>query len=229
MRAFELYFEQKNKDEVFLQSFVCEPENIYQQKLGHLYMVGELNQALPPNAHFLSNLALAIKQAYYSQSLKKSPETSLREALKKGNEFLEKESKKGNVEWLGNLNFAVLSFKDHILNFAKTGTFKIFLLRTEENIDLSQSLEVELKSPDPLRVFSSMAGGKLSSDDKVVVVNKKVISLFKKKNNFIDQLSHASTSKELKQVIKKNQEVLSEASGVCLFLTQNYEVKEEQT
>lgn len=228
MQIFELSFKPKGKEDVFLQSFVFEPENIYQKNLGNLYMAGELTQALPQDAHFLHNLALAIKKEYYSASLKKSPEQSLREALKQANEFLDKESKKGNVSWLGNLNFAVLSFKDPVLNFTKVGNLKIFLLRGQEQIDISQTLEAELTQPDPLRVFGTMASGKMSSGDKIVILNKSIISAFNKKQNFLQELSKIAKEKGLKQLMKTHQETLAEVSGLCLLLMVGAEEKATQ-
>lgn len=218
MQAFELYFAPKKKDELFLNSFIYEPDNIYEKKLGNLYIVGELTQAMPQNSHFLNNLSLVIKKEYYSSGLKKSCEASLQEALKKGNEFLEKESRKGNVGWLGNLNFAVLNFKNPILNFAQTGDMKIFLIRREELIDISQSLETELPHPNPLKMFGSMAAGKLSQDDKVIVLNKNLFASFNKNKAFLNQLCNVSEEKDLKQAIKAHKQSLLETSGICLYL-----------
>lgn len=228
MQIFELSFKPKSREDIFLSSFVFEPENIYQKNLGNLYMAGELTQALPQDAHFLNNLALATKKEYYSASLKKSPEQSLREALKKANEFLDKESKKGNVSWLGNLSFAVLSFKDSVLNFTKVGNLKIFLLRNQEQIDISQTLETEITQPDPLRVFGAMASGKMSTDDKIVIVNKSILSAFNKKQNFLQELSKLANEKELKKLMKTHQETLAEASGLCLVLMVGAEEKATQ-
>src|SRR3989344_5355899 len=185
MQAFELYFNPRKMDDIFLTSSVYEPTNIYEQRLGNLYVVGELTQALPQNSHFLTNLSLAIKKEYYSSGLKKSCEASLQEALKKGNEFLNQESKNGNVGWLGNLDFSVISFKDPVLNFAKVGGIKIFLARGNELIDLSQNLDAGLPHPDPLRIFGSMAEGKISSQDKIIVLNKRILATLGKKQKFL--------------------------------------------
>jgi len=216
MQAFELYFAPKNKNELFLNSFIYEPGNIYEKRLGSLYMVGELTRAMPQNSHFLNNLSAAIKKEYYSSGLKKSCEASLQEALKKANEFLEKESRKGNVGWLGNLNFAVLNFKNPILNFAQTGDMKIFLIRGEELIDISQSLETELPNPNPLKMFGSMAAGKLSQNDRIIVLNKNLFTSFSKNKIFLNQLFE---EKNLKQAIKTHKQNFLETYGICLFLT----------
>ena len=221
MQAFELYFNPRKMDDIFLTSSVYEPTNIYEQRLGNLYVVGELTQALPQNSHFLTNLSLAIKKEYYSSGLKKSCEASLQEALKKGNEFLDQESKNGNVGWLGNLNFSVISFKDPVLNFAKAGDIKIFLVRANQLMDLSQNLETGLPGgshPDPLRVFNSMAGGKISGEDKIIILNKRILRALGKKQKFLGELAKASSEKELKQVLKAYQAPLANISGICLVL-----------
>lgn len=218
MQAFELCFNPKKKDDLFLTSFLYVPTNIYEKRLGNLYVVGELTQAMPQNSHFLANLTSVIKKEYYSAGLKKSCEVSLQEALKKGNEFLEQESKRGNVGWLGNLNFSILCFKEPILNFAKAGDVKIFLVRANELVDISQNLEAGLPHPDPLKAFGSMAEGKLVADDKIIVLSKRILSAFGKKQNFLAELAKVSDEKGLKQVLKANQDTLAGLSGNCLFL-----------
>ena len=241
MQAFELYFNPrlagrraKKRDDIFLTSFIYEPANIYEKRLGNLYVAGELTQAMPQNAHFLTNLSLAIKKEYYASGLKKSCEASLQEALKKGNEFLDQESKNGNVGWLGNLNFSVISFKDPVLNFAKAGDIKIFLVRANQLMDLSQNLETGLPGgshPDPLRVFNSMAGGKISGEDKIIILNKRILASLglpinrqgplssgRGKQKFLGELAKASNEKELKQVLKTYQAPLASISGICLIL-----------
>ena len=219
MQAFELYFNPKKRDDLFLTSFVYTPANIYEQRLGNLYVVGELTQAMPQNSHFLANLSSAIKKEYYASGLKKSCEASLQEALKKGNEFLEQESRNGNVGWLGNLSLGVISFKDPVLSFAKVGDIKIFLIRANELMDLSQNLEAGLLSqPDPLKVFGSMAGGKIADGDKIIVLNKRILASLGKKQKFLGELAKASNEKELKQVLKIYQTPLASISGICLVL-----------
>ena len=232
MQVFELYFNPKKRDDIFLTSFIYTPSNIYEQRLGNLYVAGELTQALPQNTHFLANLSSAIKKEYYASGLKKSCEASLGEALKKGNEFLSQESKNGNVGWMGNLNFSVISFKDPVLNFAKVGDIKIFLVRGNELMDLSQNLETGLPGgshPDPLKVFGSMAGGKLAQGDKIIILNKRILASLGKKQKFLGELGKTSNEKELKQVLKIHSSPLSNISGVCLVLMVTGENESKQT
>jgi len=218
MQAFELCFNPKKKDDLFLASFIYTPADVYEKRLGNLYVVGELAQALPQNSHFLTNLSTAIKKGYYASGLKKSCEASLQEALKQGNGFLEQESKNGNVGWLGNLSFGVLSFKTPMLNFAIAGDIKIFLARGNELMDLGQNFTSKLPHPDPLRFFGAMAGGKIAENDKIIVLNKRILSAFGKKQKFLGEIAKASNEKEIRQVLKIYQEPLSNISGNCLIL-----------
>lgn len=218
MQAFELYFNPKKKDDVFFHSFVYEPANIYEKRLGNLYIIGELAQALPQNAHFLTNLCSAVKKEYYSSGLKKSCQASLQEALKKANEFLDQESKKGNISWLGNLNFAILNLKTPDLNFAKTGEIKTFLARNNELTDIGQGLDGDLAHPDPLKIFDSMVEGKLAPDDKIIVLNKNILSAFGKKQNFLAALAKVSDEKGIKQVLKIHEANLAGVCGLGLVL-----------
>ena len=64
MKIFELYFNPKTKEDKIFESFCFNPENIYEKKLGNLYMVGELSNALPQNINFLNNIASVIKKEY---------------------------------------------------------------------------------------------------------------------------------------------------------------------
>ena len=220
MQTFELHFNPKKRDDLFLTSFAYTPADVYEKRLGNLYVVGELAQAMPQNSHFLANLSSVIKKEYYSSGLKKSCEASLQEALKKANEFLDQESKKGNVGWLGNLNFSVISFKDSTLNFAKVGDIKIFLARGDELMDLSQNLETPFSGPpDPLKAFGSLAGGRISSEDKVIILGKRILAPLGKKQKFLGELAKASNEKEVRQVLKNYRDSLASVSGICLVLT----------
>lgn len=224
MQTFELHFNPKNgKEDKLFDSFVYEPENASEKRLGNLYIVGELTRAMPQNARFLDNLAQVLKKEYYAASLQKSCEASLKEALKKANEFLDKEARKGNVNWLGNLHFAVLNFKDYVLNFTKVGGIKILISRDGDLLDVGQNLEFQEADPYPLKVFGSVATGKLASGDKIILLTKDVFQKISENGSFLNKLKDISNEKELKEILKINKLILSEVSGICLLLVMGTE------
>jgi len=194
MQLFEFHFNPKLKEDYFFDSFVYEPENAYEKKLGSLYLAGDLQNALPFNSKFLDNLAQIIKKNYYN-SWGQFPQTgtvpiekALSESLKKANDFLAEEVKKENVSWLGNLNFAVLSIKDLNLCFTKTGNLKILLIRGGQIIDIGKNLDLQEIEPYPLKIFFNVVSGKLIQNDTILVLTKKIFDFFTQQN-ILDKIS----------------------------------------
>ncbi len=167
--------------DLIFDSFCYEPENIYERRLGSLYMVGLLKKILPKNLRFLEKLSKIIKEKYYKYTLF-SPEKSLKESLKETNEFLEQVAKKGDVSWLGNLSFAVLSLKDFNLNFTKVGDIKILLLRGGKIIDIDKKLRFQDIEPYPLKIFGNIVSGKFAEEDLILVFTKEVFDFFQEEN-----------------------------------------------
>lgn len=181
MQIFELHFNPKLKEDRIFDSFAYEAANIYERKLGNLFIVTELKNALPSDSKLLNTLAQSIKEKYYTLSFK-SPEKAVLESLKKGNDFLAGEIKKENINWLGNLNIAVISLKDFNLIFTKTGELKLFLLRGSQIIDIGKNLDAAEIDPYPLKFFSNIVSGKLMEEDIILVLTKEIFEFFKKEN-----------------------------------------------
>jgi hypothetical protein len=226
-QVFELYFNPKLKEGLIFDSFCYTPTNAYEKRLGSLYLVGELGNALPQDTRFLDNLAQVIKGKFYATPIK-SVENGLKDSLKKANEFLEEEVKKDNTNWLGNLNFAVLAIKNFDLNFTKVGKLKIFLLRSGEIIDLGKKLEFQEIEPYPLKIFLNIVSGKLSNGDLIFVLTKDLFNLFINENFLTEiakiQIEGKFSEKELKKVLKEKEGIFAEISGICLLISLQPEV-----
>ena len=222
MQIFDLHFNPKAREDCFFNSFVYEPEHIYEKKLGGLYITGELKNALPQNIRFLDNVARAIKGRYYNLSFK-TPERAISEGLKKSNEFFQEEVKKDNVSWLGNLNLSVLSLKDSHLIFTKTGDLKILLLRGGQITDIGKNLDLQEIDPYPLKVFLSVVSGKLALNDIVLVQSKEIYDFFCKEK-IMDKLRLIENfdEKKLKEVLPpslfEKRDGAENVSGLCLLL-----------
>lgn len=218
MQIFELHF--NPKEEKFFDSFVYEPESSYEKKLGSLYIAGELKNSLPSNSKLLDSLAQTIKKNYYTLSIK-TAEKALSFASKKANEFLSEQVKKENVDWLGNLNFAVLSLNNNTITFTKTGDIKILLLRQSQIIDAGANLDMEEIDPYPLKIFFNIVSGKLIENDKIMIATKEVFNFLNQKNIIkkiasMENLDH----KNIKQVLPPSLFSKGEGtnfSGICLI------------
>jgi hypothetical protein len=252
MKVFELHFnprQAKTEPDLIFDSFCYEPGNVYEKRLGSLFVVGELKNALPQNLRFLDNLANFLKKQYYSAPVRFSPEVALKEGLKKTNEFLEKIMKSGDVSWLGNLNSVILALiprqkKWWEVNFTKIGDIKILLLRNGEIIDIGKNLEFQEIEPYPLKIFGNIVSGKLIEGDIILIATKDIFSVFadppqkfggihkKPKRgesfprslNLIEQIAVIAPfeeEKKLKEILKTKEKELLKTSGICLlcFLT----------
>ena len=220
MQIFELHFNPKIKEEQIFDSFVYEPENIYEKKLGSLYMVGELQNSLPQNLKFLDNLAQIVKKNYYTLSAQSS-EKALSETLKKANEYLGEEVKKDNVNWLGNLNFTVLSIKDFNLTFTKTGDLKILLLRAGQIIDIGKNLDLREMDPYPLKVFVNVVSGRLLENDMILVLTEEIFK-FLYQQSVLTKIAQTEeiSSKKIKEIFPSDLFTKGEGkkvSGICFL------------
>jgi len=224
MQVFEFHFNplgRRPKSEVkdvILDSFCYEPENIYEKRVGSLYMVGMLKNVLPQNVRFLEKLAKVIKGKYYSTTLVK-PEKSLKNSLKEANDFLESIAKRGDVSWLGNLSFGVIAIKNYELNFTKVGGLKFFLIRKGRIIDIDQKLKLEEIEPYPLKIFGNIVSGKLNENDVIVALTKDALETFRSQN-LIQEIAQIAPAEEkrIKEIFNDKQEILSKISGVCLLI-----------
>ena len=230
MQIFELHFNPKLREDLFFDSFIYEPFHIYEKKLGSLYAVGELRNALPNNSKLLDNLTKTIKEKYYNFS-HKTPEKAISESLKKANEFLQEEVKKENVSWLGNLNFSVISIKDFNLTFTKTGEIKILFLREGEITDIGKNLDLEEIDPYPLKIFFNIVSGKLMPDDIILVFTKEIYDFFLQQN-LSEKISQLGTlnEKNLKGILPQSlfsKKEGAEVSGICFLAVLNKETMAE--
>ncbi len=224
MQVLELHFNPKARKDKIFDSFCYEPENVYEKRLGSLYIIGQVSRLSGRHVSFLDNLSSSIKTKYYGLS-SRSPAASLKQGLKAGNSFLADLIKKGNVDWLGNFNFAVLALKKSVrakktcftLNFTKVGKIKIFLARQGQILEIGKELEAQDIDPYPPKFFFNTASGKLEEDDRLIVVTR---DLFQENEDLIQQLGRSQTldEKTLKEIFKKNKKEPKNLSGIC-FLT----------
>jgi hypothetical protein len=224
MKIFEFHFNPQTKPDLIFDSYCYEPANRQEQKLGSLYIVGELRNAIPQDARLLPNLALLLKREYFSAL---TSDSAMKKALKRANDFLAERTKLGSVRWLGNLSVAVLGFQDFNLNFSKDGKVKVLLLRPGQITDIGKTLESEEFEPYPLKIFTNIINGKFLENDKIIVLTEVIFDYFYK-TGFLEKLSLAQTPKVVKELFQARDD-FSTLSGVCflLFLTKEASPKSE--
>jgi len=218
MQVFELYFNAGLQSDLIFESFCYEPENIYERRVGSLFMVGALKNALPKNHYFLNKLSKVIKEKYYSPTAK-SPEKSFKESLRRANQYLEDYTKSGDVSWLGHLSFSVLSLKNSGLNFTKVGDLKIFLLREGKVVDIDKKIKLEDIEPYPLKIFLNIVTGKLAENDIILIFTKEIFAFFQEEN-ILSEIAEMVPfeEKKFREILNRKKDVLSKVSGICLLI-----------
>lgn len=218
MRVFEFYFNPKLKTDLVFDSFCYEPENIYERRVGSLYMVGAIKNALPKSPRLLDELSKTIKERYYTPIVR-SPEKTLKESLKRANNFLENLVQKGDVSWLGNLNFVTLTIQKAEFNLSKVGDIKTFLIRKKRVVDIEKKIRFEDIEPYPLKIFLNIVSGKLSEEDVIVILSKEVADFFEKEA-ILDDLTkiYPLDEKKIINLFNSKKTRFQELSGVCLII-----------
>jgi len=221
-KFFEFYFNPKSRKDTLFEAFCFSPASKEEEKLGDLYLVGELKNILPKNKNLLKEIAEIIKSKYYflpqrSQEISEqslTPQEFLKESLTEANRFLEKELQKENTDWLGNLNFFVLSLSyDLKAYFSEIGNLKVFLLREEEIFNLGS---VGFKN-NTGRMFSNIVEGKLLEGDRLVILGEELFENLWQ-NKIFNEFKKVKKPKELKKLLKENKEFLRKLFGVLLFI-----------
>jgi len=223
MEVFELHFKKKTEEDLDLDSFCYEPENIYERRLGSLYLVGELKNALPQNEKLIHKIAQTIKAKFYVLPID-SFDKSFEESLKAANNFLTEEVKEDNVSWLGNLNLAIIAVKNFDINFSKVGNIKILLLRKGQINDIGERLKFQEIEPYPLKIFSNVATGKLIQDDQLMILTEEAYQTFSIETQLVNEIAQIpvedkSYARNLKRILKQKEKILSQISGICLLIT----------
>lgn len=238
MRIFEFHFNPPERREIsdhLFETFCYEPKNIYEKRLGSLYIVGEISNLLPQNVGLLEKISKIIKEKYYSSPLK-SPEKSFQEALKSANDFLSQEVAKNNVSWLGNLNISILSLasKDlsstFNLSLAKVGNIKIFSMRNGKLTNIGKALDLEGIDPYPLKVFTNIINGRIAEGDKIAILTSEIFEFFSR-DNLLDELLkiEISEEKDLKKVLQNKEKEFSNIKGILFLIDSTKELSNSST
>lgn len=222
MEVFELHFKQKIEEDLILDSFCYEPENIYEKRLGSLYIAGELKNTLPQNEKLINKIVQTIRTKFYAFPIN-TFEKSFEESLKSANNFLTEEVKNDNTSWLGNLNIAVISVKNFEINFTKVGNIKIFLLRKGQITDIGERLKFQDIEPYPLKIFSNVATGKLIEGDQLMILTEEAYQAFSIESQLLNEIAKIPAEdrfygRNLKKALKQKEKILSQISGICLLI-----------
>jgi len=157
------------------ETFVYEPANIEEERLGNLYIIGRLENR-KSEFEFLPNLiASVIKREFYK--LDENPAAAhFENALKKANATLH-DIGKANEGVLEDAHFCAVNIAGETIRLSKFGNIATLLWRTDEVVDMAK----KYKRQDKHELFSAVITGDVALDDKFIFGTGKAMDLFSEK------------------------------------------------
>lgn len=189
------------EEKSFCDVFVYEPENIGEQALGNLYIVGEIVNVSENSSYLVNLLASIIKKEFYSNT-KRSTVESLEASLHKANATLSDITEQGNIDWVGNLNMICAVYSESELHLSQTGNCKTLLIRNGQITDIGKNITKEEKT-HPFRTFANIASGELETGDLALFATPEFFNVFS-----LEELRKLSLSLELGEFVEKIQDLI---------------------
>lgn len=192
----------QDDEKSFGDVFIYEPENIEEQNLGNLFIVGELKD-LPRNCSYIMNvLASKIKKEFYSNT-KRTAEESLEAGLAEANKTLADLAEQGNGEYVSKLSMVCGTYHGSRFFLSQIGKIRSLLLRGGQIVEIVK--EDGRKSVSPKRAFNNIASGELSDGDMVMFASSGLFNIFS-----TEQLRQYGGSMNLNEFSAKLQEEIEE-------------------
>jgi len=198
----------------FCDIFVYEPENVDEQNLGNLYIVGEIVNFSESSSYLVNLLASIIKKEFYSKPKRPTME-SLEAGLHKANSTLSNLAEQGNVDWIGNLNMICGAYKENELYFSQVGNVKTLLVRDVQITDIGKNIAKE-KKPHPFKTFANIASGEIEKNDLILLATPEFFNIFSLEK--IRQLSSSLDVDELAETIQNTIEQEENITTVGLLV-----------
>ena len=207
--------------------FVHEPQNTEEAHLGTLFMLGKIEN-IPKNKYrnfdfLLSLLISVIKREFYVDSKRPTSE-ALEASLNKANLYLADFTEKGNVEWIGNLNFICGAFSQNTLHIAQTGESIIKLFR-ETGISHIENKFPTQKKAHPLKTFGNIASGMMLNNDKIILGSKNILNITSLTS--LKELSRENCHKIIENLKILAERKVNEHPIICLALETTTEAPEK--
>ncbi len=218
-------FNVSTQEKNFCDCFVYEPINQSEERLGSLYMLGEIKDVSEDSFFILNHIATLVKRNYYSQTTKPCL-IALEETLKKVNEGMRELISQKKTEWIGKLHFIVGILSQNTLYFTLCGTPRLFFVRSNEVTDVGEKIGVGVKEIIPHKIFRSVASGKVEKGDNILMLTSDVFHSISKENWAEITRSH-NPAKRIKDLCS-SQRLTIVHNGGAIFISLAHEEKEEK-
>ena len=192
----------QDEEKSFGDVFIYEPENVEEQNLGNLFIVGDLKD-LPKNCSYIMNvLASKIKKEFYANT-KRTAEEGLEAGLSEANKTLADLADQGNGEYVGRLSMVCGTYHGNKFYLSQVGKIKSLLIRGGQIMEIIK--EDDSKPVSAKRVFNNIASGDLSDGDLVIFATSGLFNIFS-----LEKLRQLGSSMKLDEFASKLQEEIEE-------------------
>jgi len=211
----KLIFNIASQEKSFCDAFIYEPINVDEERLGNLYMLGEIKDVSEDSFFILNHIATLAKRNYYGKTQKPCL-LALEETLKKVNEGLQELILQKKTEWIGKLNFVIGTLSQNTFYFTLCGNPRIFFVRHGEVTDVGEKLVFGIKEIEPQKTFRSIASGKIERGDKILMLTSDVFYSISKEN-WGEIIKTKNPAKKIKELCSSQKLTVVNTGGILII------------
>ncbi len=204
--------------------FTIEPSSFDLIPLGYLFIVA--NFVNKKEGSLINNIIFKIKNEYYLKPERK-PYESLEAALVKTNNYLAEIIEKGDIDWIGKLNFACLVLANNIVYYTQLENAYFYILR--DRILTDPSKPFKNSKYNPLKPFSYIINGKIFENDILLLIAGNITDYIKEKDlKILFENNKEARLKEIKNKILQSKEEKRVDLVYITFTPQKVKEKKEE-
>jgi hypothetical protein len=171
-QVFEIVSNSDNNKQSVCETFIYEPTNIEEEKLGYLYVVGQVisnEQDKSQIITFLNIIASKTSQLFYKKN-DISAKDALEKTLKQINKDIKDRFQKSKLDWLREINLAIISIvpQKKEIYFAIIGKIQGLLWRRGRLTDITQNFNNHEPQEIDRKLFQAIMSGNVETRDKFV-------------------------------------------------------------
>lgn len=165
------------KFQPFFNVFHFQGANYAEQKLGELFGVIQIFDDSKNSAYLPNVIAQVIKKEFFSD-YRRPTEKAFESALHKANLALTDLAQHEIVEWMGRLHSVIGVLNKESFHFTQAGGGRILLIRNKLVSDITRGLDDGEGVGHPIKTFSNISAGNVSTDDKLIFCTETVFESF---------------------------------------------------
>ena len=202
----------------FLSVKVYSPKGT-EKEYGFLYFLIEITTPWFPATEIGKAIEKSVISNFYSVQNSKNTESRFEEALKKTNLVLGELAKKGNTDWIGNLNITIAAISGNKIYITGTGKGLAFLLREKS---LKNIYQKEKTIHSPLNTFTNIISGNLEAGDKILLTNEELLNQIHKEHlqTILQNFDPVTCVHEIAKILRKKK-VTSVNSVILEFVAKD--------